>query len=77
MGDGHSTLAVEFLFVNKHRKTSSWLKNIITDAETYTAPSLKCAKLFLTVTTTVEIHTQIRARLTAYKRKSCVYQKNR
>lgn len=48
MGDGHSTLAVEFSFANKHKMTSAWLNSIITDAEAYTAPSLKCVKLFLT-----------------------------
>jgi len=52
MGDGHSTLAVEFFFVNKHKMTSPWLNNTITGAEPYTAPSLQCAKFFLTVTTT-------------------------
>lgn len=40
MGDGHSTLGVEFLFVNKHKMASPWLNNIITHAETHTAPSL-------------------------------------
>lgn len=53
MGDGHSALAVEFLFVNKHKMTSPWLNNIITDAERYTVLSLECTKLFLTVTITV------------------------
>lgn len=53
MGDGYSTLAIEVLFVNKHKMTSPWQNNIITDAEPYTVPSLKCAKLFLTVMTTV------------------------
>lgn len=75
-GVGHSALAIEFLFIRKQKMTSPWLNNISTDDETSTAP-LKCAELFSTVATIVEVYTQTEVRLTAHKRKSYVYQKNR
>lgn len=48
--------------------TCPWLNNIITDDETSTVPSLKCAELFLTVATIMEVYTQTEVRLTAHKK---------